>query len=111
MVLEKIFNGEFKKFTEIDKLERVFEVEKDDIYRELLRISYTGDLRTYLKAENKGKVENILKGNYKALDKIYKPLLNELFQVSKNRVTVAALEFDQTCWENWPSGLKHQSIY
>jgi hypothetical protein len=57
--------------------------DKKDFYADLAKLSYIGDIRTYMKAEKKDKIQNVVVGAVEEYNKIYDPFFNK-YHIANN---------------------------
>ena len=64
-------------------MKNIQKINKIDFYVDLANLSYIGDIRTYLRAEKKDKIKNVVIGAIKYYDDIYRDII-EKYNISKD---------------------------
>jgi hypothetical protein len=64
-------------------LKNIQKINKIDFYVDLANLSYMGDIRTYLRAEKKDKIKNVVIGAIEYYDDIYRDII-EKYNISKD---------------------------
>jgi hypothetical protein len=73
-----------------------------DFFKDIVRLSFIGDVRTYLKAERSDKIDNIVLGAFEEYVKLYKPFFEKYNIVIEHEHIILSQRVNEEVYNNIP---------